>query len=247
MKLFSVYAHLNNVNGKIYIGITSQKPSRRWDNGKGYRQQPHIRNGIEKHGWDNFEHEIVASNLDEQSAKNFEKLLIKTLMSNNAIYGYNITDGGEGTLGWSPSKEHRAIMSMTHKGKVISEEQKVKFRLKMVGRQETPEHRLKISIAGKGRILSEETKNKMRKPKSSKTIIKMSKPKTKEHANNIGKSRKIPINQIDVNTNEIIKIWASATDVQKELGFWQPTISEYAKKSKCLYGFMWECVKKEEK
>ena len=40
--MYTVYQHKNKINGKVYIGITSQIPTQRWGaNGKNYRSSPH--------------------------------------------------------------------------------------------------------------------------------------------------------------------------------------------------------------
>lgn len=57
---YCVYAHINKVNGKIYIGQTCRKPEYRWNDGKGYKECTYFYNAIEKYGWDNFDHEILA-------------------------------------------------------------------------------------------------------------------------------------------------------------------------------------------
>lgn len=100
-KEWCVYVHISP-SAKYYIGITCQKPHERWGkNGKGYFNygNDHFEKAINKYGWDNFQHEIIASHLTENEAKNFEKLLIKKLNSNNPNYGYNKTAGGDGFLG----------------------------------------------------------------------------------------------------------------------------------------------------
>lgn len=59
---YCIYRHTNKVNGKVYIGLTKQKPERRWQKGHGYIGTL-FGNAIGKYGWDNFEHEIVAEGL----------------------------------------------------------------------------------------------------------------------------------------------------------------------------------------
>lgn len=102
---YCVYMHTNKIDGKKYIGLTkhSYNLNERWRNGNGYLNknkngnynQPYFAYAIIKYGWDNFEHEIIASNLTQKEAKRFEELLIEKLDTRNPNKGYNITSGGE--------------------------------------------------------------------------------------------------------------------------------------------------------
>lgn len=90
---YKVYIHTNKVNGKMYIGITSrQNVKNRWMSGHGYKDCPKMWNAISKYGWNNFDHEIFASNLTKEEAQNMQRLLISKL--NTVNDGYNIDLGG---------------------------------------------------------------------------------------------------------------------------------------------------------
>lgn len=109
-----VYAHINNINGKVYIGI-SQNTQKRWrHNGNGYFRNKHFSDAIKKYGWDNFSHMILIENVSREQASIIEKELIKKYRANDKRYGYNITDGGEHFL---HSEESKALMSQRRKGK----------------------------------------------------------------------------------------------------------------------------------
>lgn len=105
--------HNNKINSKKYIGITHQKTERRWRNGNGYCKG-YFKNAIAKYGWDNFEHIILCENLTFDEAKQKEKDYIK-LYNTRSPNGYNLTDGGEGTLNWIPSEEFKAKQSIIQK------------------------------------------------------------------------------------------------------------------------------------
>lgn len=102
-KEYTVYLHIvpRSLSGynwdKYYVGITSIAIKERWGkNGTGYHSQSYFWMAIQKYGWDNIEHEIIAEHLTKDEACNFEKKLISLLQSNISIYGYNLTSGGEG-------------------------------------------------------------------------------------------------------------------------------------------------------
>lgn len=126
---------------KYYVGITSKSVIERWNNGNGYHNQIFYK-AIKKYGWDNIEHYIIAQNLTENEAKNFEKILIKKLKSNTykCKYGYNKTDGGDGTLGYVMSQEIKDKMSKNRIGQCNP----------FYGKTHTKEARLKMSKFRRG-------------------------------------------------------------------------------------------------
>lgn len=91
---YTVYAHINKINNKIYIGATKDIVNR-WGRGSGYKTHYDFYNDIQTYGWDNFEHEIIASGLTIEEAENFEILLISKLDTTNKDRGYNIANGGK--------------------------------------------------------------------------------------------------------------------------------------------------------
>lgn len=153
-----VYIHRNIINNKAYIGITSRKPEERWgNNGSQYHKgsQHAIRAAIQKYGWDNFEHIIWADNLSESDAKHMEKMLIALFKTNcnryiNPKYGYNLTDGGDGTCGRPIPKEQREKISNSLLGNKPWNH----------GKKMSDEYRQKASESHMGLIQSEETKKK---------------------------------------------------------------------------------------
>ena len=91
---YCVYVHINKINSKKYVGQTCRKPEKRWNGGHGYKENVYFWNAIQKYGWDNFEHEVIASNLTKEEADNFEILLIEKLNLLDKNYGYNLREGG---------------------------------------------------------------------------------------------------------------------------------------------------------
>lgn len=113
---YTVYMHINKINDKKYVGITSRKPELRWQNGTAYKRNPHFNAAIKKYGWDNFEHKIFHNNLSYKDACKYEQKYIKELNLKNNQYGYNMTDGGEGISGFSFTKEQREKMKINNRG-----------------------------------------------------------------------------------------------------------------------------------
>nr|DAH01842.1 MAG TPA: intron associated endonuclease [Crassvirales sp.] len=171
MKEYCLYKH-TTPSGKVYIGITSQDPLHRWNNGKGYfncKNSP-FKNSIIKYGWDNITHEILYTGMTEQEAISKEKQYIAYYK--NLGVSLNITDGGEGCTGVTPwnkgikvpyeksnkrrgctlTESHKKKLSIAHRGKSsrgsgwkMSEKQKECLRQVNLGRKRPMCERLKIS------------------------------------------------------------------------------------------------------
>lgn len=198
---YCVYMHINKINGKKYIGQTCQNPTRRWGkDGDGYKRSSYFYNAIKKYGWDNFEHEIIASNLTKSEADNFEKLLIDKLDLRNPDNGYNLKEGGSNGR---PSEISKQKMKNSHVGKTLSEEQKRKISESNKGRIPSEESRKKISESHKGKKYSEEAKKKM-------SNARMGKYAGGDHP------RARSVDQYDENWN-FIRRWNCITTVEKEL------------------------------
>ena len=64
---YTVYMHINKINDKKYVGITSRTPELRWQNGTAYKRNPHFNAAIQKYGWDNYAEQYVNSALKQLS------------------------------------------------------------------------------------------------------------------------------------------------------------------------------------
>lgn len=116
--MYSICAHINKLNGKVYIGQSSS-PENRWK-GKGisYRGCHYFYNAIVKYGWDNFHHVVLSSNLTKDEVNRIESVLISYYV--NLGISYNIAPVGFGIIG-SRSEEHKRKISKSLKGVPKSE------------------------------------------------------------------------------------------------------------------------------
>ena len=151
-KRYCVYMH-KFPNKKIYIGITCQRYTNRWNNGNGYKTQPRIYNAILKYGWDNIEHTILYENLTKEAAEEKEIELIKEHKSYDDNFGYNIEKGGR--LNKEISIETRKLMVKNHKG--------------MLGKHHNEIAKRKIGLAHKGKPIPEKIRKKISDSKKGKT------------------------------------------------------------------------------
>lgn len=153
--IWVVYKHISP-SGKVYIGITSNI-KRRWEGkGKAYKACNKFYNAIQKYGWDNIKHEILYTDLSEQEAKAKEIELISYYKACNI--SYNITDGGDGTLGRKMTEKHKALLRKIHTGntyslgRVQSKEEKMKKGDKIRGLKRSADTRKRLSDSSKKKV-----------------------------------------------------------------------------------------------
>lgn len=112
--MYIVYCHLNKINQKRYIGVTCQLPQNRWGSqGQRYKDSPRFWQAIQKYGWDNFEHQILANGLNQTEAGQLEQYYIQYYNTTNEQYGYNLTTGGEQHYSFTPEVREKISQNMT--------------------------------------------------------------------------------------------------------------------------------------
>ena len=220
---YCVYIHTSPSN-KRYIGITSQNPERRWrKNGEGYKKHIYFYNAIKKYGWDNFEHEILYTNLSKENAEQKEVELIAYYNSNNIKFGYNMSVGGEsGSKGYKHTEEQRKRMSENRKGEKNG----------MYGRHHTKEAIENDRIKHLKENLSEDTIHKMSVAKKGKK-----------------RDRKSVEKQIDTMSNKVVcletkTVYKNTIEAGIKNNLDRSTISKVCRKErKTCGGYHWAYLK----
>lgn len=175
--MIRIYLVQNLLNKKCYVGITknSIKSRLKQHTDRGF----HLHDAIRKHHFTNFSiREVdVASSLDE--ANELEKYYIM-LYNTKVPFGYNLTEGGGGTPGYSCSEEEKKLRSkraseqhnsgsfgMTGKTHSLETKQKMsdsqKGKRNSLGHKHTEETKLKISNALSGMKRTDEQRQHISK------------------------------------------------------------------------------------
>lgn len=265
-----IYKVENLINGKIYIGQTTQnlnsriyghkRDSLRFKNIKFYR-------ATNKYGWDKFEFSII-----DDKAKTLEELcsLEKYYIEKFDSYknGYNSTTGGE--ISPMMFEESREKVSKALTGRIFTDEHKKNIsesQLGKIGTPHTEEHKSYMSRIMQGRKFSKEHIENIRKAnlgrkQSKETIERRVKhirgvPKSLEHTKKLAKilndnryiaygiehPRSVQVVQIDKKTGEILKSFECISDAEEYLGVkkGQGSISRCINgQQKTAYGFKWQ-------
>jgi group I intron endonuclease len=181
-----IYIARNIINGKCYIGKTVKTMNVRqaWhrctaERGEGWN----FHNALRKYGYKSFTWSVLLESDDYDILGRAEQDLILK-HNTKRPNGYNLTDGGDGTIGKSP--ETIARVADFHRGRKRSDETRQRISMATKGRRSrlgavlSPATRQKISESNRGNKHSQSSKAKIGlafkgKPKSVEQKIKMSK------------------------------------------------------------------------
>jgi len=152
-KIYNVYIISNCINNKVYIGMTKRSDIR-WKDHKSHsrKEKPKcfIHKAMNKYGIENFQFDIVESNLTFLEAIHREQRLIAIYNTTNPKFGYNILKGGRFVSTWVE----------------FSQESRNKLKANSIGRKHSIEAKAKMSLRKKlqwkeGVYDSEDYKDKM--------------------------------------------------------------------------------------
>lgn len=183
MEAFGViYLLIDGTNDPEYIGQTTKTAEERFRYHKSCNKS-YIGNAIRAHGAENFIIAILKECTGKEELDCWEKYFIKA-RNTKVPNGYNLTDGGEGTVGLERTPEHCKNISESKKG------DKHPF----YGKHHTPEHRANIAAGLKGRKFTSEhcahiSESKMGTHIEDETRDKMAESRSGERNPNFGKPR----------------------------------------------------------
>jgi group I intron endonuclease len=223
MNIYTIYKATNTINGKVYVGFDSKWPKRQKEHTTLFMHYNTVfSKAIEKYGAEAFSWEIIYQSKEkEHTLSEMETFFIKKFNSHiDNKMGYNMTYGGEGSLGCKRSEDQKKKMSEKHKNRVFSEEWKRKISESKKGQKswnkdkkigpmsEDQKHKISKALVGnqyaKGMTHSEETKLKMSQSNKGKN---KGKKRTAEQRKIISESKKgnIPWNKGVTHSKETSK------------------------------------------
>lgn len=169
-----IYKAENKLTGSVYIGQTTKDLKQRILKHKNTAfnktESYTFHKALRKYGLENFEWNILTETDSKEKLNALEKLYISYYKKTTKCY--NMTDGGEGCLGYIPTGETLKKLSESHKGLIsgnkgnkYSEETRKKMSDKkkkltgeknpFYGRKHSPESLKKMSDAKKGKYAGE--------------------------------------------------------------------------------------------
>jgi group I intron endonuclease len=144
-----IYKITNLINNKMYIGLTTEPISVRWSGHKAYSKTEnniYLYNSMNKYGIENFKIETLVTGVKSMSKLyELEKLYIKKYDTFNT--GYNLTLGGEGTVGYRHTEDTKKKLSKAKIGRKLSpEHRKISLKTLELGSKPGKDHPSSIGV-----------------------------------------------------------------------------------------------------
>ncbi len=160
-----LYLAVRRDNGDSYVGITAQKPERRWqqhcyDATHKNVGKSRFHNALRKYGRDAFDWSVVQTLQDWDSAKAAEIAWIAEHKP-----ALNISLGGDGAQGvkFGPlSEAHKAQISQANRGRIKPESERKNISRGLIGLKKSETHRENLSASHRGKVLSPEHRAKIK-------------------------------------------------------------------------------------
>lgn len=241
-----IYKITNNINQKIYIGKTTKERAsdrfsqhrylaRHLEQEKG---SSYLHKAMNSYGVDNFSFEVIEI-CDNELLNEKEQYWIREYNSMSPN-GYNLTSGGEGTVGYSREQTVEERQKRSESNKKFFEEnpeakQQISERTKKLW--ENDEYRQKVTEGVNNFYKTHPDIFKgENNPMYGKHHTEESLKKIQAHA----ATRKQKIAQLDKDTLEIIQIFDGIKDAEKALKASHGWLSKAARADKIAYGYRWK-------
>ena len=239
---YTLYKH-TSPSGKVYIGITSRKPEKRWgkDGGK-YQSSPRFYAAIQKYGWGNIKHEILIVGLSKDEAAAKEKEMIELYNSTDRTCGYNQTYGGE--FGPKITPEIKQRISESNRRYYSNQDVRERMRIANTGYKHTEAAKKKMSESHKGltHIITDECRKKLSESLKRHYNSPENREKHKEDFKRIadvGRKKSKKVEQIDDSGN-VVAVYESAKEAFRKTGIRDGNISKCCRgKVKHAGGYCW--------
>lgn len=167
-----LYRIMHRATGRAYIGLTTASLEKRWS-AHLYRMRKGVKSALydalRRYGVEAFDISAIVSLVPDGDLADLKALEIAVIAQEGTFgSGYNLTSGGDGTVGYTPSPDQLEKM----RGRPASEKQRSAVRISNTGRRHTVDAKLRIGVAAKvrnsgnkycvGRVATESQREKMK-------------------------------------------------------------------------------------
>lgn len=150
--MYKLYKITNQINNKIYIGITKLSVGERWEKHLKDSKNPlyPLHRAIQKYGSDTFSLEVLLESKNREEISSKEEPTIQLLESHISKNGYNVAKGGYGgDLGSIANEKRKKTMANFSKEK--KEDISRKISKSLIGLRRTDDEKYKMGVLQKER------------------------------------------------------------------------------------------------